>query len=241
MPVVDGYALLGQGETWHHPRRRVDYRAEDILHRAVEAGIDQTCVMAPRNASYAAANRHVAQACEKYPGRFIGFSVHSPQREAGRIRPALVEELRSLGLRGVRVDGDPNRKLMDAVAELSIPIVYYPDLSGGATPARSYHMIATHYPTVKFILPHIGSYRTNHWWAHIEAIDLCKRYPNIYLETSGLARFKYLEMAAAELPADRIIFGSSAPELDPRSENSAGRPSKAARCELTETIGRAVT
>lgn len=218
MPVVDGHALLGTGESWHGPRRRVDYRADDILNRAAEAGIDQICIMAPRNASYADANRAVARACEKYPGKFIGFAVHSPQREAGRFRPALVEDIRTLGLRGVRVDGTPNRELMEVAAELAIPVVYYPESGGGAGPARSYHMIATYYPTVKFILPHIGSYRTNEWWAHIEAIDLCKRYANIYLETSGLARLKYLEMAARELPAERILFGSYAPELDPRVE-----------------------
>jgi predicted TIM-barrel fold metal-dependent hydrolase len=144
--------------------------------------------------------------------------VHSPQRELGRIRAALIEEIKSMGLRGLRVDGPPNRETMEAVAELRIPVMYYPAEPGGGGPAKWYHMLASSYPTVNFILPHLGSYRTNEWWAHIEAIDLCKRYSNIYLETSGLARLKYLEMAARELPADRIVFGSSAPELDPRVE-----------------------
>jgi predicted TIM-barrel fold metal-dependent hydrolase len=205
VPVVDCHALLGTGETWHTPRRRVNYTAEEILSRAEEAGIDQTCIMAPRSSAYDDANRQIARACEKYPDNFLGFAVHRPQREVGRLRVALMESVRSLGLRGVRVDGPPNRELMDAAAELAIPIIFSPDSSGGAGPARSYHMIASYYPTVSLILPHIGSYRTNQWWAHIEAIDLCKRYAKIYLETSGLARLKYL-------------FGSYAPELDPRIE-----------------------
>jgi len=36
------------------------------------------------------------------------------------------------------------------------------------------------------------------------------------VDTSGLGSIKYLEMAVRELPADRILFGSFAPELDAR-------------------------
>jgi predicted TIM-barrel fold metal-dependent hydrolase len=49
-------------------------------------------------------------------------------------------------------------------------------------------------------------------------MDLVKRFPNIYVGTSSVISRKYLEMAARELPAQRILFGSFAPELDPRVE-----------------------
>jgi predicted TIM-barrel fold metal-dependent hydrolase len=79
-------------------------------------------------------------------------------------------------------------------------------------------MIATAYPSVNFILPHLGAYRSWQWWAHYEAIDLVKRFPNVYVGTSSVISRKYLEMAARELPPERILFGSFAPELDPRVE-----------------------
>ena len=128
-----------------------------------------------------------------------------------------------MGLKGIRFDGHPGREAMDTVLQLGIPVMYYPKLGTGAGPARHYHMLAEAYPRVKFILPHLGMYRSLTWWAHVEAIDLAKRHANIYLDTSGIGSLKYLEMAAAELPTDRLLFGTSAPELDPRVEREAVR------------------
>jgi predicted TIM-barrel fold metal-dependent hydrolase len=174
--------------------------------------------MAPRNPLYDLPNQQVAKVCEKYSERLIGFAVHNPQQEAGQLRHLLTAEVKSLGLKGVRSDGHPTRELLDVVAELNIPVIYYPDLREYPGPGRAYYMIATAYPSVQFILPHLGAYRSWQWWAHYEAIDLVKRFPNVYVGTSSVVSRKYLEMAARELPTDRILFGSFAPELDPRVE-----------------------
>jgi predicted TIM-barrel fold metal-dependent hydrolase len=79
-------------------------------------------------------------------------------------------------------------------------------------------MIAAAYPSVNFILPHLGVYRSWQWWGHYEAIDLVKRFPNVYVGTSSVFSSKYLDKAAQEIPAERIVFGSFAPVLDPRVE-----------------------
>jgi uncharacterized protein len=50
------------------------------------------------------------------------------------------------------------------------------------------------------------------------AIDVAKRYPNVYLETSSVVFFEYLELAARELPAEKLIFGSDGPLVDSRVE-----------------------
>jgi predicted TIM-barrel fold metal-dependent hydrolase len=216
--VIDSEAQIGVGETWGSPPRWLDYNVETLLGRSAEAGIDRSCVMAPRNPLYDLPNKQVAKVCEKYSGRLIGFAVHNPQLESGHLRQLLLAEVKSLGLKGVRSDGHPSRELLDAAAELNIPVIYYPDLEEYPGPARAYYMIATAYPSVNFILPHLGAYRSWQWWAHYEAIDLVKRFPNVYVGTSSVISRKYLEMAARELPPERILFGSFAPELDPRVE-----------------------
>ncbi len=221
--VIDCHAQVGSGETWAGPKRTVDYSLKLVLKRAAEAGIDLSCIMAPRSVSYEHKNREVARLGAKYPEKLIGFAVHSPQRETGRLKAMLTQEVREMGLRGLKTDGHPTREILDAVAELGIPVIYYPDSSGGSGPARMFHMMAATYPSVSFILPHLGSYRSENWWAHIETIDLAKRYPNVYIETSGILSHKYLEMAARDLPAEKIIFGSYSPELDPRVEVHAVR------------------
>jgi uncharacterized protein len=216
--VVDCHAQLGTGESWAKPRRPVEYRLDDLLARAAEAGIDRSCVMAPRNDSYEEKNKEVARLCEKHPERLIGFAVHSPQRERGRLKQMLLDEVKVMGLKGVKSDGHPTRELLDVAADLKLPVIYYPDPDEGVNTGRMYHNLAMAYPGVHFILPHLGSYRSLVWWVHMEAIDLVKTYPNVCAETSGVVEHRFLERAAQELPADKILFGSSAPELDPRVE-----------------------
>lgn len=216
--VVDCHALAGAGLNWLGPERNMDYNLRLLFERGAEAGIDRYCILSPRTTDYPAANKRIAGLCERESARLIGFAVHNPQREAGRIRSTLIEEVRSMGLRGLRTDGHPTREVMDTAAELRIPVMYYPQLdpNRGETPARWYHTLASTYPTVNLILPHLGQYRSWAWWGHMEALDLVRRYPNVYVDTSGIGSLKYLEMAARELPTERILFGSHAPELDPR-------------------------
>jgi len=221
--VIDCHAFAGAGRTWADPERVVDYDVNLLFERGAEAGIDRHCVMPPRNDTYSEANRQIARLCEKHGKKLIGVAAHSPQREADRLRQVLVEEVKSMGLRAVRSDGHPNRELLDVVLELGIPVIYYPVSSRGQQPGRFFHMPATAYPKVNFILPHLGQFRSLSWTAHMEAIDVAKRYPNVYVDTSGIGSFKYLEMAARDLPPEKILFGTCAPELDPRVEREALR------------------
>ncbi len=216
--VIDCHTQVGEGETWAEPKRPVDYKVELVLERAAQAGIDRSCVTAPQNPSYEQANLRVARLSEKYPDKIIGFAVHNPQSETGRLKTMLTEEVKSMGLKGLKTDGHPTREILDVVAELNIPVIYYPVPNPGSELIRMYHLMAATYPSVKFILPHLGSYRTSPWWDHIVAIDLAKRHPNIHLEASGIDTHSFLEMAAQELPAEQIVFGSYAPECDPRVE-----------------------
>lgn len=234
--IIDCNTAVGAGETWEPKERPVNYDHEALLKYSAEAGIHRSCIMPARILSrvdanfYKDRNRDIARLCEKYPQRFIGFAAHNPQAEEGTLRQLLTEEVNSMGLKGLRTDGHPTRELLDVVAELKIPVMYYPNLTGlyppnasGSRefpgPTTAYFLMATIYPSVNFILPHLGCYRSVQFWAaHVEAIELAKRFPNVYLETSGVMNHKFLEMAAAEVPAEKLLFGSNALEEDPRVE-----------------------
>ena len=47
---------------------------------------------------------------------------------------------------------------------------------------------------------------------------MARRYPNVYLETSSVVFTEYLELAAKELPPEKLIFGSDGPLVDSRVE-----------------------
>ena len=78
-------------------------------------------------------------------------------------------------------------------------------------------MIAPAYPQITFFMAHLGNFSSQNWSEHLAAIDAAKRYPNVYLETSSVILWRYLEMASREIP-EKLIFGSDGPDGDSRVE-----------------------
>jgi predicted TIM-barrel fold metal-dependent hydrolase len=209
--VIDAHCHAGRGTAMSAPwTTRAD--VEVTLRHMAEAGIDKTVIFPINNNEYEKPNQEVAEICGRYPGKFIGFAKHDPQTEAGRIAPMLRREVGSLGLKGLKLHRLPTREVLDAVAELGIPILYHPER------VANFHMIASEYPKIPFIMAHLGNFASHDWAEHLVAIEVARLYPNVYLETSSVVFFKFLEMAAKELGAGKLIFGSDGPEVDSRVE-----------------------
>ncbi len=208
--VIDAHCHAGHGQELSAPW--TTYADPEItLRHMEEAGIDRTVIFPINNPDYEAPNREVAEICRRYPGKFIGFAKHDPQKEAGRISSLLRREVEELGLKGLKLHRLPTREVLDTVAELGIPVLYHPEK------VANFHMIASAYPQVPFIMAHLGTFASRDWTEHLAAISVARRYPNVYLDTSSVVFFKFLEMAAAEVPS-KLVFGSDGPELDSRVE-----------------------
>jgi predicted TIM-barrel fold metal-dependent hydrolase len=209
--VVDAHCHAGTGEGMSAPwTTRAD--VEVTLRHMAEAGIDRTVIFPINNREYEQPNQEIAAICRRYPGKFIGFAKHDPQTEAGRIGAMLRREVEELGLAGLKLHRLPTREVLNAAADLRIPILYHPER------VSNFHMIAAEYPSIPFIMAHLGSFASRDWGEHLAAVEVCRRYPNVYLETSSVVFFKFLEMAAKEAGPDKLIFGSDGPELDSRVE-----------------------
>lgn len=183
-----------------------------IARHAAEAGIDRTIIFPIFCTKYAEANHDIARIVERYPGRFIGFAKHQPVNEKGEIRSLLFREVHELGLRGLKLHEQPTAEVLDTVKELGIPILYHPRR------VALYEEFLPTYPTINFILAHMGSDQSADWREHLAAIDLAKRYRNVHLDTSTACLAEFFERAIRELPARQIIFGSDEPEIDCRIE-----------------------
>ena len=211
VPVIDAHCHAGTGQAMSAPwNTRAD--PEITLRHLAEAGIDRTIIFPINNTHYEKPNEELAAICGKYPDKFIGFAKHDPQTEAGKIRGMLKREVESLGLRGLKLHRLPTREVLDTAAELGIPILYHPEK------VANFHLISQEYPQITFIMAHLGNFGSRSWTEHVEAIEVARRYSNVYLETSSVVFFKFLEMAAKELGPDKLIFGSDGPELDSRVE-----------------------
>jgi uncharacterized protein len=124
----------------------------------------------------------------------------------------LWHECRELCLRGLKLHGHPGPEILDVVAELSIPIIYHPRR------VALFDEIARAYPSIDFIMAHLGSDLSADWREHVAAIEMARRYPNVYLDTGAVVLTRYIEQAIQDLGADKVIFGSDEPEVDCRLE-----------------------
>jgi predicted TIM-barrel fold metal-dependent hydrolase len=181
------------------------------LRHAEEAGIDTTIIFPIENPTYQKANDEIARIVNRYPTKFIGFAKHDPVAEAGKIERLLTREVKELGLKGLKLHKPPTREILDVVKSLEIPVLFHPPK------VADFHMIATAYPSINLIMAHLGSFSSQNWSEHLAAIDAAKRYPNVYLKTSSVILWRYLEMVAREMP-DKLIFGSDGPDGDSRVE-----------------------
>jgi uncharacterized protein len=78
-------------------------------------------------------------------------------------------------------------------------------------------MLASQYPDVNFIIPHLGSFRDD-WKAHQQVVDQLVRYRNVYADTSGVRRFDYIVEAVRRAGPRKLLFGSDGPWLHPGAE-----------------------
>jgi len=204
---------------------------ERVLRQADEAGISQTVIFPISNTTYEQANAEIASYVGKYPGKFIGFAKHYPKTEEGKIRDLLIHEVRDLGLKGLKLHVVPTEEMLVTAQELRIPILVHPPRV-----AELVEVVRV-YPKINFILAHLGNFASRDWKEHLRAIEATKALPNLYLETSAVVFFEFLEQAAHELPPEKLIFGTDGPLVDQRVEMQKMSLLKLSRDKAEKILG----
>ena len=209
--VVDAHAHIGRGQILHY-WWNVNLTPEFILKLDRQARVDKSVIFPCHYIDYSIGNREVAEAVRKYPDKFIPFAkVKCSDPNAVN---HLVEAVEKLGARGLKMhssEGFLTREILDKVVEYDIPILIHTKHPLELEPL----LRANAYPEVKFIIAHLGGA----WNYNYElcAIHLAERFDNVYLETSTCL-WRNLKLAVERAGADRIIFGSDAPEFHPAVE-----------------------
>ncbi|HXH01996.1 MAG TPA: amidohydrolase family protein [Candidatus Competibacteraceae bacterium] len=212
--IIDCHCHAGTGDGLTGPW---DTRAPlaSYLRRAAQAGIERTVLFAAFHSDYAVANREVARIVASRPDRFYGFAFIHPERDRGRVYAMVrvaVERYGFVGLKVHRHDARISREVCEAARAFALPVLY--DVMGEISVAE---LLATEYPEVPFIIPHLGSFADD-WQAQLALIDHLVRHPNIYTDTSGVRRFDLLEQAVRRAGAEKILFGTDGPWLHPHVE-----------------------
>ena len=185
------------------------------LRRASAAGIERTVLLATFHSDYREANRQIARIVSSNPRRFLGFAFVNARRDAGRVGAMVREAVDDLGLVGIKVhrhDAPISREVCEAARKFQVPVLYDP--MGEVSVCE---LLATEYPDVDFIVPHLGSFGDD-WAAQISVIGFIARHKNLYADTSGVRRFDLLVEAVKQAGPEKLLFGSDGPWLHPGLE-----------------------
>lgn len=214
MELIDCHCHAGNGSKLTDPWNTTA-PLRNYLRRARSVGIDKTVVFPVFHADYARANAELARIVAQLPDRLIGFAFVHPQHDQGRIFKMIQQAVNSWGFRGIKVhgkDGLPTREVCEVAEAFQIPLLV--DVIGKTSVIE---MLATAFPRVDFIIPHLGSF-IGDWRAHQQLIDQLVRFPNVYTDTSGVFRFDYIVAAVRRAGASKVLFGSDGPWLHPAIE-----------------------
>lgn len=214
MLIIDCHCHYGPGDGLVGPW---DTRADitRFMRWSQEAGIQRTNVFPAFHSDYAWANTIVARLVNKYPERFSGFAFVHAQRDAGKVFDMVkraVQEFNFCGIKAHRHDARVTREVCEAAKAFNLPVLY--DVMGEVSDVE---LLATEYPGVNFIIPHLGSFADD-WKAQILFLPMLERHPNVFTDTSGVRRFDLLETAVRRAGAKKILFGTDGPWLHPKVE-----------------------
>lgn len=214
MHIIDCHCHAGKGDGLTGPW---DTAAplDRFLEWSAAAGIQQTNLFAAFNSDYSQANRAVSKIVATNRQQFFGFAFIHPVNDRGRVFKMVQQAVVEFGFVGIKVhrhDARISREICDVARQFQLPVLY--DVMGEVSTVE---LLATEYPTVNFIIPHLSSF-SDDWRAQIALIPLLERYPNIFTDTSGVRRFDLLHRAAQEAGASKILFGTDGPWLHPNVE-----------------------
>jgi predicted TIM-barrel fold metal-dependent hydrolase len=152
----------------------------------------------------------------RFPDRILGYaSLHST-----RFGQEGLDEIRRCreiyGMRGLKIYSTPEMSIAEPAmipilqlcADLRMPILAH------TTPAECEYLMS-HVPEVSFIMAHAGGQPFAHGdWNR--AIMIAAKHPNLYLDTAcSTIDTGFVETCIRTLGADRVIFGTDVPLLDP--------------------------
>jgi len=221
--MIDGTEVIDfHGHTGRWDSLAMDDNPEIMLRAMDLAGIDRSCVFNIFYPDGTAANDHAAAFVARHPDRFIGFAYVSPTMP-DRMVPELERAIDQLHLRAIKIyppytPYPLNHPTWDPIYqfahERSLAVIAHTGSEASAEP-RFLTEVAPRFPNAKFVAGHSGNtepYRS-------QAIDAARHNPNVYLETCSTFRSPgVIEELVEKAGADRVLFGSDTPLMDPRSQ-----------------------
>ncbi len=218
--VIDGHAHMGPWYNFHIPEND----AAGMIRTMDAVGID-ACVSSPHVAigpEYREGNRQVMAAADEFPGRVIPYVTINPNYPETEIRDEIAhwhEQGRVKAFKihpschKYKVDGPGYRPMFEYACEHSLPVLSHSWAGDSHAGPSLLSKLAEEMTTVKFIVGHAASS-----WAMIdEACQEANSHDNVFLDLTGSQLlYMALEEMVSRVGAEKILFGTDIPFIDPR-------------------------
>jgi predicted TIM-barrel fold metal-dependent hydrolase len=215
--VIDFHGHVGRWDKWVN-----NYDQKLMLHAMDSAGIDISCLFNTFYPDGTSGNDRAAEFVGRHPDRFIGYAVVSPEMPE-RMVPELTRAIDELKFRAIKVYPPyttceiykpPWHPIYEFANERKLAILFHSGVEW-QNHTRYLAKIAPDYPQAIFVAGHSGNVAEE----RADAIAGAQAHPNIYLETCSTFRTPgVIEQLVNEAGADRVLYGSDIPVMDPRAQ-----------------------
>ncbi len=209
MKIIDGHAHIGYIGGWAD----VGITGEQLIAQMDRFGIEKTVLCHEDN-------QVTLDMMRKYPGRIIGAVYVNPLNQS---TVDSMENYFEKGFKAVKLN--PLRHAYCADSEALDPVLHKAEKAGVPVCIHSGHppyslpwqigLLAERHPDVKVMMIHMGH---GHGVYIDAALKMARRYPNIFLEMSGMPMPSKILEAYETVGNDRIMFGTDTPFHDPSVE-----------------------
>ena len=210
--------------TFYHMPVEHDGTVSTLLGVYKEAGISRGCIhsVAITPHSVDSINRFISETVKKHPGVLSGYGAVHPERND---LPGLIEEVRELGLTGLKIHPDMQKFALDsqetmdmfAAIEGRLPVIIHTGDSRYEY-SRPWQMknVLDAFPKLVCVCAHLGG-----WSEWDEASKILPGYENVYVDTSSSLYALEPERARRIIRCfsrERVLFGTDYPMWNPGEE-----------------------
>jgi hypothetical protein len=237
--IIDDHVHVHE---WSYREGDPEYEVDYVIRQMDEAGVHRAIIedsLAYVGMKQAESNRLTKEAVDRFPDRLIGFANIKPPEGAEACRAEIDRTVGDWGFRGIKLHAmadnysadDPAHvdAVLEAVIRHDVPIWFHTGHLPYATPMQIARL-ATRFPKSKLIIGHLGSGMI------YDAILCAQSRANIWLDIS-LQGAGAVHLACAEVPAEKLIFGSDAPYGDMRSTRRAVETSSLSAADQSRILG----
>lgn len=234
--IVDAHVHIGKST-----RLQINVDGEFLVRTADKLGFDKICVTDLTALFYDMheGNALLSQEMKRFPDRMLGYATLTSTRFGQEALDELDRCRHKYGMTGLKIYSTPDQSIaepamipiLEKCVELGFPIL------GHLTPQECEYML-TAVPEARIMMAHSGGqpFAKGDW---NRAIMAAQKHAGLYLETaSSTIDTEFLSTAVAALGADRIVFGTDTPLLDPYTQLARIRSSGLAAEALDQIMCR---